>query len=477
MKGDGAPNGDIAPQVAGPEGDEESRERPSAMDRRRFLGVAGAGALAFGAGGPEPGAGLSGRTGSGEPTPRERPGHGGVIRAGAPEFIVVGAGAFGLWTALHLQRAGHQVTLVDQHGPGNSRATSGGETRGVRTSYGDRIHGPIWTRWADESIRRWKAWDEEVASPGSAPLFYTTGDLILREEMEPYLRRTTAQWDDLGIAYEWLELDEVRRRWPHINVTDTGMGLALYEPQAGVVRARAAMLTVARAFREAGGEIRIARAMPGEVRGGRLTGVVTDTGETLGADTCVFACGPWLSKVLPDVMGDRLRIPMGHVYYFGPPPGDHRWEVPHMPSFGIPGSTGWPALPPDFRGFRVRTGGRAPEDPDESSRAEIPAEDFARIREYVGRWFPDIAASPILETRACHYESSPDRNFIIDRHPGWENAWITGGGSAEAFKQGPLLGDYIARRLLGEDMDPEATPGFRLPEPFGADRGGDDGMP
>jgi glycine/D-amino acid oxidase-like deaminating enzyme len=428
-----------------------------ALDRRRFLGVAGAGAGAMALGG------LPGASGSGSGEKRIQPGPEGgpaVVQTRSPEVLIVGAGAFGAWTALYLQRRGVQVTLVDQHGPANSRATSGGETRGVRTSYGDREHGPIWTRWAAESIRRWKAWDDEVSGAGAAPLFYITGDLILRPEAEPYLRRTTSQWDDLAIPYEWLEMDEVRRRWPIIGTDE--MTLALYEPGAGVVRARRAMETVTQAFQRAGGEIRVARVMPGEVSGGRLQGVVTDEGEGLTADTYVFACGPWLPKVLPGVMADRLRVPMGHIYYFGPPPGDHRFEFPNMPSFGIPGSTGWPALPPDFRGFRVRTGGRPPEDPDLSSRAEISPESFQRIREYMARWFPVLADQPILETRACHYESSTDRNFIVDVHPEWENAWITGGGSAEAFKQGPLLGDYIAHRLVGMDLDPEATPGFRL---------------
>lgn len=435
----------------------DDSDREQVLDRRRFLGVAGAGAGAMALRGV--GDGVERRETSREQS-RRAPA---VIRSRAPDFVIVGAGTFGLWTALHLRRMGAEVLVVDQHGPANSRATSGGETRGVRSSYGDREHGPIWTRWAKESIGRWKAWDEEVGD-ALAPLFYTTGDLILRPEMEPYLRRTTSQWDDLGAEYEWLEIDEVNRRWPVINTE--GMTLALYEPEAGVVRARRAIETVAQAFTREGGEIRIARVTPGRVANGRLEGVVADDGELITGGTYAFACGPWLSKVLPEVMGNRLSISMGHTFYFGTPPGDHRWEFPHMPSWGFPGATGWPALPPDFRGFRIRTGGRPPEDPDLSSRAEIPPEGFERIREYVGRWFPLLAEQPILETRACHYESTPSRNFIIDGYPGWENAWITGGGSAEAFKQGPLLGEYIAHRLTGNDMDPEATEGFRLPGEF-----------
>jgi len=334
---------------------EGKEKRDRSLDRRRFLGVAGAGALALGTTRAE----AASAPGMG-PAPRRAPG---VIRARAPEVLIVGAGAFGAWTALHLQRMGVQVLLVDQHGPANSRATSGGETRGVRTSYGDRPHGPVWTRWAQESIRRWKAWDEEVGREVTAPLFYTTGDLILRAEMEPYLRRTTAQWDDLAIPYEWLELDEVRRRWPIIGTE--GMTLALYEPGAGVVRARRAMETVAQQFLRAGGEIRTARVAPGEVAGGRLQGVVTDGGETLSADTYAFACGPWLHKVLPDVMGRRLRIPMGHTYYFGPPPGDGRRCAP-----GIPGS---PAGAPAIRwtpGSRRRACSALPsDDPREAVRS------------------------------------------------------------------------------------------------------------
>lgn len=75
----------------------------------------------------------------------------------SPDVAVVGAGTFGMWTALHLQRLGARVTVVDTYGAGNSRQTSGGETRGVRTSYGDRPHGAHWAGWARRAIERWIA--------------------------------------------------------------------------------------------------------------------------------------------------------------------------------------------------------------------------------------------------------------------------------------------------------------------------------
>ena len=430
------------------------------MDRRTFLGVAGTGALGIGAGGLRP-SDLEGATVVGA-APSSRPEAPAIHTRRAPEVLIIGAGVFGMFTAHYLRERGVDAMVVDQHGPGNSRATSGGETRGVRTSYGDRPHGNHWARWASMAMERWKEWDARYMQ-NDAPLFYTTGDIILREEDEPYLQRTKANWDELGIPYEVLDIDEVNRRWPVIGTE--GMTQALYEPGAGVVRARRAIQSAAEEYRRNGGEFRIAKVMPAEATGGRLTGVRTEDGELLTADTYVFACGPWLPKVLPDVMGRRLRVrTMGHVFYFGTPAGDHSYEFPNLPSYGVPGGTGWPALPPDFRGFRARTGGHSDPDPDTSDRARIPEDGFERGIEFVRRFFPGVADQPILETRACHYESSVDRNFIVDTHPGWSNSWIVGGGSAEAFKQGPVLGDYIAHRLVGEDIDPAVTDGFRLSE-------------
>lgn len=430
---------------------------PDGIDRRAFVRAATAGTGAALAG--------VGPLGAGETSGTEAPFAGknapAVHTRQTADIAVVGAGAFGAWTALNLQRAGARVTLIDQYGPANSRATSGGETRGARTGYGDRGHGLLWTRWAKRAIDKWKEWDEQGKELLLPRVFFTTSDLILRDEWTEFMEETRSNWDAAGVRYEVLDADEVRRRWPVIDLTD--ITVALWEEDAGVVRARRAIESVAQVFEQEGGEIAIARAAMGPGGGGRLNALSLQPGESVSAGTYVLALGPWFPKAFPELMGNRLRIPMGNVLYLRTPPGDNRYSYPNLPSYNFPGVTGWPALGPDNRGFRVRRGGRAPDDPD-TSRRWLREEEYESPRAFVRERFPGLADAPVSETRSCHYEISRTSNFFFDHHPDYDNVWLAGGGSAEGFKFGPVIGEYLAGRILGTETDAELIETFRLSE-------------
>ena len=424
------------------------------LDRRRFLKVAGAqtGLLLA----ASQGASAVVQQQQPTPAPRRAPA---VIGQKSPDIAVIGAGAFGGWTAYHLRKMGARVTLIDTWGPGNSRSTSGEETRGVRSSYGDRPHGVLWARWATEAMARWKAWDEEFSRTTQERVFHTTGDLIFRKDWEPFMKDTRKNWDTVGVRYEVLTPNDVRSHYPVIDLQ--GISVILYEPAAGVVRARRSCERVAESFQHNGGKIVVARALPSLSSGDRLQDLTLSTGETLKAEKFVFACGPWLWKLFPEFLRTRLRTPMGNVYYYGTPVGDNRWVAPNLPSFNFPGITGWPALPNDARGFRVRVGGGTQTDPDTSQRWIDPS-NFTRPRQFLIDRFPLLIDAPLLETRSCHYELSATRNFYIDTHPEWSNVWIVGGGSAEGFKFGPVVGDYAAKRVMGIEGDPAIAKGFKI---------------
>ena len=266
---------------------------------------------------------------------------------------------------MNLRRMGAKVTLVDAYGPGNARSTSGDETRGVRSSYGDKTGalGELWMLWAREAMKRWIAFDDEWGREFRLNLFHTTGDLIMRTEWDNFQLRTKVWWDKNKIPYQILNPDDVRKAFPVISMDD--ITAVLYEPDAGVVRARRAAQTAAAVFEKLGGKIVIGRATPSKISNGRLEEITLDTGQTLRADKFVFAVGPWLAKTFPDILAKKTRVPIGYVCYFGTPVGDERFTFPNLPSFNFPGVTGLggvagrqPRLPRARRRARANASGR-----------------------------------------------------------------------------------------------------------------------
>lgn len=468
--------------------DDRSRDAArGALPRRDFLRVAGLGGGAL----------LAGGLGA---APLDARPVGAARGRASSTVLVVGAGAWGVWIAHHLRARGADVTVVDQYGVANSRATTGDETRGIRSSYGDRsASGELWTAWARESIVRWRNFDAEFAKRFGTRFFFTTGDVIYRDAEESFTTRTRELWAQLKVPHEVLTADEAARRWPAIQRPNAQV--ILYEPDAGVARARASIQALAAVARDVGVRFVTGRARPGPVTSARMQYVTLDDGTRLTADAYVFCCGPWLRKVFPEQLGNRMRTPLGHVCYFGTPEGDSRFTLPNLPSWNVPGVTGWPALPVDSRGFRVRGGFAAPRPPRDDDEDEAPPppppppdprlqdpdlsvrwtsqERIDGSRRVLEQVFPAMKDAPLLETRACHYESSSNRNFIVDRVPGAANAWVAGVGQAEGFKFAPVVGEYAAWRVLGDAGDPALAEAFRFPmvdyEPSAtALRGGDD---
>ncbi len=377
----------------------------------------------------------------------------------SPEVIVIGAGAFGGWTALHLREKGASVTLVDAYGPGNSRASSGGETRQIRAGYEDR---ELYTRWVLLAFDRWKARQEEFGRS----LLYETGRLLLAPQWDESLKVTKAVLDKYQVPNEVLSHDELRRRYPQMN--PEGIGVALFEPTTGVLKAREGCIAVAEAFQRKGGRFRIGKAQPRRSSASRLLDVALANGPALTAATFVFACGPWLPKVFPEIMKKKLFTPRRDVFFFGTPSGDDRFSYPNFPNYSednYQGYYGFPSI--DGRGFKVCPVGELTAfDPDTDERV-VSSYQVKRARDYLSLRFPALKDQPIVESRVCQLEMTVDEHFIIQKHPEWENVWLVGGGSGHGYKHGPVVGQYVADRLLGQDKSPELESVFKLkPQTF-----------
>lgn len=367
----------------------------------------------------------------------------------SPHIVVIGAGAFGGWTALHLLERGARVTLLDAWGPGNSRSSSGGETRVMRGTYGaDQAY----TEMAARALKLWAKYERQW----KRQFLHRSGVLWMAAGRDDAFERGSIQMLRAAkIKYQELSAPQLKKRWPQINFE--GIEWGIFEPECGYLDARASCAAVVEAFVAAGGRHRQAEVVADGLEDVPLRALNLSDGAKLKADSYVFACGPWLGKLFPKTISNVIRATKQDVFFFGTPPGDTRFHSPNLPVwadhrghfyYGIPGS--------DRRGFKVADDTRGPDfDPTDGERI-VSQETLKEIREYVAFRFPALKDAPLLESRVCQYEQTPDSHFIVDRHPKNENVWLLGGGSGHGFKHGPALGEMMAKLVL-TDGEPEAT--------------------
>ena len=360
--------------------------------------------------------------------------------------IVVGAGAFGGWSALQLAQRGMRVMLVDAWGPGNSRASSGGETRTIRATYGP-AH-TLYVKMVSRALRLW----EEYEQRWNLKLLFRTGALRMAGTDDSYETAALPVLKEVGIRFEKLSAAECARRWPQVNFD--GVSWSVFEPDSGFLAARRGCEAVLCAFRKEGGQYRQAQATPGRIKGCRMDAISVDKGELLKADFYVFAPGPWLGSVFP-FLKSSITPTRQEVFFFGTPAGDIRYSEEQLPTwidggkhpfFGVPGN--------HWRGFKIADDTRGPVIDPSTMEREISQEKLSAARAYMKLRFPALSDAPLLESRVCQYENSTDHNFILDRRPEADNVWIVGGGSGHGFKHGPVMGQMLADAVLGSKEPP-----------------------
>jgi sarcosine oxidase len=356
------------------------------------------------------------------------------------DVVVVGAGVFGAWAAWHLAKRGQRVALLESYGPAHNRASSGGESRIIRMSYGPD---EIYTRWSQHSLTQWR----ELFTSAGEKLFLETGVLWMAGEGDAYVRDSIANLLRYGVKHEVMGKRELQARYPQVDFENVACGLL--ETESGVLLARRAVNCVVESAKKTGVDYRVAQvALP---RGSRkLREIQTSAGERISAGNFVFACGPWLGKVFPEILGPRIFPTRQEVFFFASPAGDVRFASPALPTWLFQGDEVYGMPDIESRGLKLardQHGERV--DPDTLSR--LPTREAMEwAKNYVARRFPALQDAPITETRVCQYENTSNGDFLIDRHPELANVWLAGGGSGHGFKHGPALGEYTTAMVLGE---------------------------
>ena len=356
----------------------------------------------------------------------------------------------GSWTALWLRRRGLDVTLVDQYAPGSNLATSGDETRVTRSA-----HGPddLYPRWQRHALGQWKRLEEEA----HVRLFLQSGVLWFAHRDDGFEGESVATLARLGIPFEKLDRGALAERWPQVESSDLAWGL--HEPEGGVLMAKRGVMAAADLFVRDGG--RLERAVvqpPSRTDGGsdRLGGVHLADGRSLRADAYVFAAGPWLARLLPDVLDGQIDVTRQELVYFATPPGDGRFDAEVMPTWVDYDAAFYGIASVEGRGFKVAPDWPGPVvDPDHEER-RLSDERVEAARGLVRHRFPALADQPVSEGRICQYETTPDTHFIIGSHPAWSNAWVVGGGSGHGYKHGPTIGEYVSALVTGDESTRES---------------------
>jgi sarcosine oxidase len=357
------------------------------------------------------------------------------------DFAVIGAGVFGAWTARQLNRTGASVVLLDAYGPANSRASSGGETRVIRMGYGPD---DLYTRWAIRSLPAWRQLESETG----VQIFHQTGVLWLSEDSDEYTPKMLDVLKQQNVACEQLTQGELGSRYPQLHFNQVSW--AVLEPESGLLMARRSVQSLVDQLQREGVDYRHATVSPLQLNES-LRELKTVEGYRISAGTFIFACGPWLPKIFPELLSGRIFPSRQEIFFLGPPAGSNSFEPSRMPVWLYHQHPYIPYALPDIegRGFKLAFDlhGEAL-DPDLDQRIVSEAS-ILRLRSFVAKHIPSLTQAPILETRVCQYENTWNGDFLIDRHPKSENVWIVGGGSGHGFKHGPAVGEYVASQVLG----------------------------
>ena len=367
------------------------------------------------------------------------------------DFVVVGAGAFGAWIAHSLRQTHASVALVDAYGPANSRSSSGGETRIIRMGYGPD---ELYTRWSARSLPIWK----ELFQRRAVELFHQTGVLWLSAAGDAHTAEMFKVLARCGIRAQQLSGSEIAKSYPQFSFSDVQSGVL--EPESGVLMACQAVQLVVKEAVTSGVELLRSAVAPPQ-GAGRLAQIQTSPAGPMSGGIFIFACGAWLPKLFPGLLAGRIHPTRQEVFFLGTPPGDPSFRAGRMPAWLHHSHPDRPYVLPDIdnRGVKIAFDRHGSEiDPDIMARVVEPKA-IDQLRTFLAKHLPALRDAPIVETRVCQYENTSNGDFLIDRHPEFDNVWIAGGGSGHGFKHGPAIGEYVCARIV---HNAPAEPRFSL---------------
>ena len=373
------------------------------------------------------------------------------------DVIVLGTGAMGASATYQLAKRGVRVLGIDQYDPPHTLGSTHGETRITRIACGE---GEIYTRLARRSHEIWPEIERERAQGSEGSLMTSNGLIVIagpaaakRHGNARFLENTADNARKAGVAWESLNAEQIRSRYPAFRVNDDEK--AYLDHVSGFLRPEACVTAQLSLARKHGAVTHVNETVKDfEAVGG---GVEVRTNKaTYAARRLIITAGAWLPHLLKSDNGSPFVIQRQVLYWFAPHSEEDLasfkqerfpvfiWLVPDRPLVIY----GFPALGGMADGIKI-----AAEENESSTtlssvnRTVSDREKTEMYETYIRPFFPGLS-SGCVRAEVCLYTKVKDGRFIIDRHPSMDNVIIASPCSGHGFKHSPAIGELLAQMAL-----------------------------
>lgn len=355
------------------------------------------------------------------------------------DAIVAGLGGMGSAALAHCALRGARVLGLEQFEPAHDRGASSGKTRIIRQAYYEN------PAYVPLLLRAYELWSELERRTG-AHVLQITGLLMTGTQESDVVSGSARAARQYDLPVEYLTAADIRNRYPEIRVLADEVGV--FERAGGAVFPERAVRAHLDLAASCGAQMRFGAEMRAWESDGEITTVTLADGAKLQARSLVLALGPWFAREL-EALGVALEVQRNVQVWFEPECDAYAAE--RFPAFLLER----PSLPaplygfPDFGdGVKAAFHGYGETTSPGALRRDIDrTRDVQPVATALNAWMPK-AAGTYRDAKACMYALTPDRHFVLDRHPGHDNVVICGGFSGHGFKFTPVVGEICADLAL-----------------------------
>jgi N-methyl-L-tryptophan oxidase len=366
------------------------------------------------------------------------------------DILVLGGGTMGTAAGWSLARRGHNVRVIERFDHVHSLGSHGGITRIFRHAYAE---GADYVPWALRADAEWVGLQERTGQS----IVHRVGCLDMAAPGMPHAELARRAADEHGLAYDWIDGAEIRKRFPIWNVPDTWSGC--FTANAGYLMVEAALRAMATEMQDAGGKLETHCRVHSWSADGDRVQIETVHGAYT-ADRLIITGGAWSTHLL-EPLGLPLEVRRKPVFWLeleqSDPVASEQFpcwiaESEYGHPYGLP-QAGVPGLK-----IGMHSGGDVV-DPEEVDRQVHPSDLEQEIKPFLQRYMHGVTGQA-LDSAVCMYTMTPDEHFVIDRHPLHANVVIAAGFSGHGFKFAPVVGQHLAELAL--DVTASARPLFAI---------------